>query len=74
MTLDEAVKRIDERNQPANEYDPEMIVWFVTMDGLWLGEMSAPGIVPTPQPVPYRHYAIIIDAKTGLEIESSLLP
>ncbi len=74
MTLDEAVKKINKNNQPAAGYDPAMIVWFVTMDGLWLGEMSAPGSGPTPEPVPYHHYAIIIDAKTGLEIRSSLLP
>ena len=74
MTLAEAVKKINKNNQPASEYDPKMTVWFVTMDGLWLGEMSAPGDVPAPEPVPYHHYAIIIDAKTGSEIESSLSP
>lgn len=74
MTLDEAVKKLDKNNQAAAGYDPAMMVWLVTMDGLWLGEMSAPGDVPTPEPVLYRHYAIIIDAKTGLEIESSLKP
>jgi hypothetical protein len=74
MTLDEAVKKIGEHNQPATGYEPNMIVWFVTMEGLWLGEMSAPGVVPTPEPVLYHQYAIIIDAKTGLEIESSLSP
>jgi len=74
MTLQEAVKMIDKNNQPATGYDPTMIVWLVTMNGLWLGEMSAPNIVPTPEPVSYHHYAIIIDAKTGLGIESSLKP
>lgn len=74
ITLAEAVNRINKNNQPANRYDPNMTVWFVTMEGLWLGEMSAPGVVPTPEPVPYHHYLIILDAKTGLELESSLLP
>jgi len=74
MTLDQAVKKIDKHNQPATGYDPNMTVWFVTMQGLWLGQMSAPGIVSTPEQVPYRHYAIIIDAKTGSEIESSFSP
>lgn len=73
MTLREAVKMIDKNNQPATGYDPTMTVWFITMDGLWLGGMSAPG-GPTPEPVPYHHYMIIIDAKTGLAIESSLKP
>ena len=74
MTLHEAVKMIDKNNQPATGYDPTMLVWFITMDGLWLGEMSAPDTAPTPEPVSYHHYAIIIDAKTGLGIESSLKP
>ena len=72
MTLDEAVKKIDMHNQPPNRYDPGSIVWFITMDGLWQNEMEAPGVELTP--MPYRHYAIIIDAKTGSEIESSLKP
>lgn len=74
MTLDEAVKRIHKNDQSATAYDPNMTVWFVTLEGLWLGEMSAPGIVPTPEPIAYHHYAIIMDAKTGLEIENSLSP
>ena|SRR5688572_10232496 len=74
MTLDEAVKHINPTNDVAASYDPTMTVWFVTMEGLWLGEMPAPGVSPTPEPVPYHHYAIILDAKTGLEIESSLSP
>jgi hypothetical protein len=74
MTLDEAVKKIDERNQPSSLYDPNMMVWFITMDGLWLGGMSIPDAVTTPTPVPYHHYAIILDAKTGAEIESTLTP
>ena len=74
MTLLEAVKKISKDNQPAAGYDPNMIVWFVTMDGLWLNEMEAPGLTPPAEPAPYHHYAIIIDAKNGLEIESSLTP
>lgn len=74
MTLLEAVKMINKNNQPATGYDPTMMVWFVTMDGLWLGEMSAQGIVSIPELVSYHLYAIIIDAKTGLELESSLSP
>jgi hypothetical protein len=72
MTLGEAVKKMSKDRQPASGYDPNMIVWFITMDGLWLNEMDAPGVVITP--APYHHYAIIIDAKTGSEIESFLTP
>lgn len=74
ITLAEAVKRINEKNQVSAGADPKMIVWFVTMDGLWLGEMTAPGVSPTPEPVPYHHYTIILDAKTGLDIEVSISP
>ena len=74
MSLAEAVKKINENDQPAAGYPPDMPVWFVTMEGLWLGEMFAPDVAPTPEPVQYHHYAIIIDAKTGLEIESWLTP
>ena len=72
LTLDEALKKINKGNQIPTGYDAQMTVWFVTMDGLWLGEMATPGIVPTPQPVLYHHFAVIPDAKTGSEIESSI--
>ena len=72
MTLEQAVKKLNKNDQPAVGYDTNMIVWLVTMDGLWLGEMLAPG--NTHEPVPYRHYAIIIDAKTGSQIQAALLP
>jgi len=74
MTLKEAVKRMDGSSQPANGSDPDSIVWYVTIGGLWLGEMSVPDIVPTPTPVAYHHYAIIIDAITGSQLETSLSP
>lgn len=72
ITLDEAVKKMSKDHQPLSGYDPNMTVWFVTMDGIWLNEMDAPGVVITP--APYRHYAVIIDANTGSEIESFLTP
>ena len=72
ITLDEAVKKLSKGHQPRSGYDPNMTVWFVTMDGLWLNELDAPGVVITP--APYRHYAVIIDANTGSEIESFLTP
>ena len=72
LTLEEAEKRIHQGNEIVAGYDPKMQVWLVTMDGLWWGEMSAPGVVPTPEPVPYHHSVVILDAKTGDEIENSL--
>ena len=72
MTLGEATKRISENNDVASGYTPDMLVWLVTLDGVWLDEFPRPSDLPTPEP--YRHSAIIIDAKTGLEIESSAHP
>ena len=69
MTLGEATKRIRENNDVATGYTPDMLVWFVTMDGIWLDEFPRPKDLPTPEP--YQHFIVIIDAKTGLEIECS---
>jgi len=74
MTLNEALKRINKGDAVPDSYDPQLPVWFVTMDGLWLGEMSVPGAALTPQPAPYHHFAVIMDAQTGLEIEDSISP
>ena len=72
MTLGEAVKRIDENNRVAAGYSPTLVVWLVTMDGIWLDEFPRPMDLPTPEP--YRHLIIIIDANSGLEIESAARP
>ena len=79
MTLGEAIKRIRENSDVATGYTPDMPVWLVTMDGIWLNEMKLPR--PTdlpatdlPTPEPGRHFIIIIDAKTGLEIEGAYFP
>jgi hypothetical protein len=72
MTLSGAVKRIDESNSVAAGYSPDMVVWLVTMDGLWLNEFPRPTDVPTPEP--YQHLIIIIDATSGIEIESAARP
>ena len=69
MTLGKAVKRIQEDNSVATGDDPEKLVWLVTMDGIWLDEFPLPTGMPTPEP--YHHFAIIIDQKTGWEIECS---
>jgi hypothetical protein len=72
MTLNEAVKLIDSKSEVAVGYEPDMTVWFVKMEGIWLDEFPRPEGFPTP--VPYRHYVIILDAKTGLDIEVSASP
>jgi len=75
MTLDEAIKQIHP-NEEVSGYgaDPAMMVWLITMDGLWLGEMTAPDSTPASNSGTYHHYAIILDAKTGSEISSTLSP
>ena len=72
MTLGEAIRRIRENSDVPTGYAPDMFVWLVTMDGVWLDEFPRPTDLPTPEP--YRHFIIIIDAKTGLEIEGSARP
>jgi len=72
MTLGEATKRISKNNDIATGYTSDMLVWFVTMDGIWLDEFPRPTDSPTP--VPYQHFIIIVDAKSGLEIESAAHP
>ena len=68
-TLERAVKHFDSRNEVGVGYDPHMTVWFVRMEGIWLDEFPRPEGFPTP--VPSHHYAVILDAKTGLDIEVS---
>src|SRR5690349_16339814 len=57
MTLGEAVKRIDKNNSVPARYSPNMLVWLVTMDGIWLDVFPRPMDLPTPEP--YRHFIII---------------
>ena len=72
MTLGEATKRINGNNDVATGYTPDMLVWFVTMDGIWLDEFPRPTDLTTPEP--YHHFMVIIDAKSGLEIEVAAHP
>jgi len=72
MSLGEAIKRISERGEVGAGDNPNMLVWLVSMDGVWLDEFPRPADLPTPEP--YRHALIIIDAKTGLEIRGSMRP
>lgn len=50
----------------------ESLAWLVTMEGLWANEAQAPGLTATQQP--FHHLAVIVDADSGEEIESSLRP
>ncbi|HEY3311882.1 MAG TPA: hypothetical protein VGK00_09605 [Anaerolineales bacterium] len=72
LPLTEALKRLSAGNTPAAGFDPQLPVWLVSMDGLWLDEFPRPDGFPTPQP--YRHFFVILDAKTGMEIESAAKP
>ncbi len=72
ITLGEAMQRMWGNADPPRGYTPDMPVWYVTMDGLWKGEMPAPGV--TVMPAQYHHYIIVLDAVTGLELEASLRP
>jgi len=74
MTLGEAEQRIHGNPTAPSGHAPEMPVWYVTMDGLWANEVSAPDLTPSVTQQPYHSYRIILDARTGLEIESSLQP
>ena len=72
MSFDEATKRIQELNEVPSGYSPDLPVWLVTMDGIWLDLYGTSAGLPTPEP--YRHMMIILDAKTGLELESGARP
>jgi hypothetical protein len=72
MRLAEAMQRMFGNPDVPRGYAAEMPVWFVTMDGLWASEASAPGVTATQQP--YHHYIVVLDAANGMEIEASLRP
>jgi hypothetical protein len=72
MTFDEAVKKLNENNEVPSGQDPNMIVWYITMEGIWQDEFPRPEDFPTP--TAYHRYTIILDAKTGLYLEISASP
>ncbi len=71
-TLAQAVQRMNSRGGLPKGYAPDLPVWYVTMDGLWANEVQAPGVTATQ--VPYHHYFLILDAVTGMAIETALRP
>ncbi|HLO30746.1 MAG TPA: hypothetical protein VK249_16490 [Anaerolineales bacterium] len=72
MRLAEAIKRISKNSDAPAGYTPDNLVWLVTMDGLWLDEFGSPTDSATQEP--YHHFITILDAKSGLEIESAAHP
>lgn len=72
MTLAEALQRMSGDAKLPPGYSADAPVWYVTMDGLWASEALAPGVTATQRP--YHHYRVILDARTGTDIESSLTP
>jgi hypothetical protein len=72
MTLAAALKRVmGDGGIPAGE-DPNMTVWVVSMEGIWTDEFPRPTGIPIPEP--YRHFSVILNAKTGAEIGSAANP
>lgn len=72
MTLGEAVKIVWGNADVPAGYQSNMMVWVVTMEGYWTDEFPRPTGLPSPEP--YRHFAVIIDATTGLGIGGSHNP
>lgn len=69
MRLIDAYRRLDVRTElgaGSYDYDNEAVVWLVTMEGIWTDEFPRPPDVP--EPGPYHHYAIILDATNGTTI------
>ncbi len=63
MTFAEAAERLTGSATVGRGDDPDMTVWLVTMDGLWLDEFPRPAGVPTPEP--FHRYTVVVDALTG---------
>ena len=72
MTLGEAFQRIHAGEEIPSGRSADLPVWLVFMDGIWLDEFPRPADLPTPEP--YRHLVVILDAKSGAEIESTFRP
>jgi hypothetical protein len=71
-TLGEALQRLPGKPSPSAGYGPNMPVWYVAIDGLW--PAAAPALGATTTQVPYRQLVAILDARTGMEIETWMTP
>ncbi len=72
LSLGQAMTRMFGNANAPRGYTADMLVWVVTMDGLWASQAQAPGVTATQ--LPYHHYIIVLDASSGMQIESSLTP
>ncbi|HEX8992881.1 MAG TPA: hypothetical protein VF784_14470 [Anaerolineales bacterium] len=72
MTLAEALKSSPGENAVPAGYDPQVLVWYVTMDGRWANTIQDPGYAATQQPL--HHAVVILDTRSGKQIESWLTP
>jgi hypothetical protein len=76
MSLTGALSKLNIQGGVPSGSRAEQTVWLVSMDGLWDDLTVAPcqqGNCPSSHQ-PYHHCAIILDARTGMEIESSYRP
>jgi hypothetical protein len=72
MTLGEALQRLPGKPSPSAGYSTQMQVWYVEIDGLWPASPPDPGAIATQ--VPYHQLVAILDARTGMEIETWMTP
>ncbi len=72
MTLLEATKRVTGNESLAPGEDPAVLVWVVTVEGLWADESPRPTGVPPPGP--YHSYTIVLNACTREFILGSAHP
>jgi hypothetical protein len=71
-TLGDALRRAGHGNDIRCARCAAWPAWYVTMDGLWQDQASAPDVTPTPGT--YRHAIVILDAIGGSELSSTLKP
>lgn len=74
-TLGEALQRLPGKPSPSAGYSPQMQVWYVAIDGLWPAlPPNPPNLGTTSTQVPYHQLVAILDARTGMEIETWMTP
>ena len=71
-TLGEALQRLPGKPSPSAGYSPQMQVWYVAIDGLW--PALPPNLGASATQVPYHQLVAILDARTGMEIETWMTP
>ncbi len=71
-TLGPAMERLIGSDSLPSGFQPDRLVWLVTMEGTWTDGFPRPADLPTPEP--YHHYTVILDANTGAVISVSARP